>query len=109
MFKLKRFNQVQEGLSSQDFASGEYIMRFKLLIPADYLQIRSGQRINLHLYTVVQNLELKSSFKLHFVIQPFNFINIYTFLLLNNVYIRLMNERPHMHLLTVQTFSKQST
>lgn len=32
MFKLKRFNQVQEGLSSQDFASGEFIMRYKRLI-----------------------------------------------------------------------------
>lgn len=50
MFKLKRFNQVQEGLSSQDFASGEFIMRYKRLIPADYLQIRSGQRINLYIY-----------------------------------------------------------
>lgn len=56
MFKLKRFNQVQEGLSSQDFASGEFIMRYKRLIPADYLQIRSGQRINLFMMNSIQNL-----------------------------------------------------
>lgn len=56
MFKLKRFNKVQEGLSSQDFASGEFIMRYKRLIPADYLQIRSGQRINLFMMNSIQNL-----------------------------------------------------
>lgn len=56
MFKLKRLNQVQEGLSSQDFASGEFIMRYKRLIPADYLQIRSGQRINLFMMNSIQNL-----------------------------------------------------
>lgn len=53
-------------------------MRFKRLIPADYLQIRLGQRINLF----VLNSKLKSNLKLQFVIPPFNFINIYTFLLL---------------------------
>lgn len=53
-------------------------MRFERLIPADYLQIRLGQRINLF----VLNSKLKSNLKLQFVIPPFNFINIYTFLLL---------------------------
>lgn len=48
------------------------------MIPADYLQIRLGQRINLF----VLNSKLKSNLKLQFVIPPFNFINIYTFLLL---------------------------